>query len=88
MQNYPNPFNPSTTISFKLPERSSIKLEIYDSIGQYITTLTDGIFDSGLHELNWEAYNYSSGVYIYRLEAQSLNNAEHSVQIKSMVLMK
>lgn len=88
MQNYPNPFNPSTTISFKLPERSSIKLEIYDSIGQYITTLTDGIFESGLHELNWKAYNYSSGVYIYRLKAQALNNAEHSVQIKSMVLMK
>lgn len=85
-QNYPNPFNPSTTISYTVPEQSSIKLEIFDALGRYITTLVDGQQASGSYDFEWHPKDLSSGIYLYRLEAVS--NVNQFIEVKSMILMK
>ncbi len=66
-QNYPNPFNPATTIPFSLSDDSDVTLEIYNMLGQRVATLVDGYLASGRHEINWNASDQPSGMYIYRL---------------------
>jgi len=68
-QNYPNPFNPSTQISFSLPEAVNVQLTIYNILGQQVATLMNEPKNIGYHEVNLDASNMSSGVYIYKLEA-------------------
>jgi len=66
-QNYPNPFNPSTTISFQLPEASFISLKVFDALGTEVATIADGKFPAGVHEVNFDAKDLSSGLYMYRI---------------------
>jgi len=90
-QNYPNPFNPSTNIRFSIPERSQVRVEIYNAIGQHIETLIDDELSAGFHEVIWNAdmSRVSSGTYIYRIEALSLvSTGNDFVTVKSMVLIK
>ncbi|MBD3179754.1 MAG: T9SS type A sorting domain-containing protein, partial [Candidatus Latescibacteria bacterium] len=73
-QNFPNPFNPSTTLSFFIPERSAVRLDIYDTAGKKVKTLTEGVKEAGRYELEWNGRNsrnseVSSGIYFYRLSA-------------------
>ncbi len=81
-QNYPNPFNPSTKIQFSLPEANNVKLTVYNVIGQEVAVLVDGLRNAGTHEINWDASELTSGVYIYRLEAGA------QVISKKMTLLK
>lgn len=81
-QNYPNPFNPVTTISFALPERSDVKLSVYDVTGRQVATLVNEERSAGMHEISWDASNVASGTYMYRLEADG------QVQTKTMTLIK
>lgn len=72
LTNYPNPFNPSTVISFKLRERTDVNVTVYNIRGELITSLKEGIMDSGYHQLEWnghDSYNrpVSSGIYFIRL---------------------
>lgn len=87
-QNFPNPFNPSTTISYNVPERSNVKLEIFDALGRYIVTLVNEQQAKGNYEIKWTPENLSSGVYLYRFTAVSIVNAQEFTEVKSMVLMK
>ena len=71
---FPNPFNPSTTISFKLPERSFVTLVIYNSFGQRIKKLTSSFYDAGFYNIKWNGTDdsgniVSSGLYIYQIKA-------------------
>jgi hypothetical protein len=84
--NYPNPFNPTTTIEYSVPEPSNIKLEIFNILGQRVKVLFDGHRDVGNYEVKWNAGNYSSGVYIYRLVATS--NSHSYTSVKKMILLK
>ena len=68
-QNYPNPFNPITTINIDLPENSHLKVVIYSVLGQEIAQLVDSFTEAGSYQYTWDAYRYSSGIYIYRVEA-------------------
>jgi len=72
-QNYPNPFNPSTVISFKLPKRMYVKLEVFNMLGQKISTLLNGYKTAGNHEAIFDTgalgRELSSGIYIYSLTA-------------------
>jgi hypothetical protein len=63
-QNYPNPFNPTTTISFSVKQKSTIKIVVYDIIGNEIITLVNKNYNPGNYSLNFNGSNYSSGVYI------------------------
>jgi hypothetical protein len=62
-QNYPNPFNPTTTIEFDIPERTNVKLTIYDILGREVETLIDKELEPGRYKLNFTATNLPSGVY-------------------------
>ena len=81
-QNYPNPFNPSTSIKFSIPAGSNVKIVIYDALGKEVTTLVNSYFAQGNYSINWNAGAYSSGVYLYRIEAKNFS------MVKKMVLIK
>ena len=66
-QNYPNPFNARTIIKYALPSNTKTRLEIYNLIGQKVATLVDGNELAGIHTVEWNADNYSSGLYFYKL---------------------
>ncbi len=81
-QNYPNPFNPVTNISYTLPKASKVKLEIYNLLGQQITMVINEYKPAGYHEVQLEATQLSSGIYMYRIQAGEFS------QVKKMVVMK
>jgi len=68
-QNYPNPFNPGTEIRYELPAAGKVVLEVYNLLGQRVTTLVDEPQAAGDHAVHFEPRNLPSGMYIYRLKA-------------------
>lgn len=87
-QNYPNPFNPTTNIKFALPERSSVTLEVYNALGQRVATLVNGSYAIGVHEVTWQASSMASGIYFYRLNAESISSDQRFNKVGKMILMK
>jgi hypothetical protein len=86
-QNYPNPFNPSTEIRFSVPATSTVRLVVYNSIGQVVATLIDGTsMTAGNYTARLNGATFSSGIYLYRLEASSAKGS--FVQTKKMLLVK
>ena len=81
-QNFPNPFNPSTKIHFEIADAKSVELRVYDSQGKEIAQLCKGQLQPGTYEVNWNALDFPSGVYFYRLNAGAFS------QTKKMVLIK
>lgn len=81
-QNYPNPFNPSTNIKFSLPKNGFTKLTIYDSNGKEIQSVLNQDLKQGSYEFNWNASQFPSGVYFYKLEVNGFS------EMKKMVLIK
>ena len=81
-QNYPNPFNPTTTIQFNLVNSGFVKLGVYNVLGQEIKNLISGNYDSGKHNITFDASGLQSGIYIYKIEG---NNFSES---KKMILLK
>ncbi len=87
-QNYPNPFNPSTTVRYSVPEQSQVKIEIFNMLGQRVTTLVNETHNTGNYEVTWHASG-ASGTYMYRIEAVSLTNPDNRfVDVKRMVLLR
>lgn len=72
-QNYPNPFNPSTTIRYRLPVSSDVRLEVFDILGRRVAVLVDDFQQSGHHQIDFDATQLASGVYIYRLQVAGPN---------------
>jgi flagellar hook assembly protein FlgD len=68
-QNYPNPFNPTTTIKYSIPKDEFVKLTVYDVTGKNVKELVNGHKSAGVHSVEFNANNYASGTYYYRLEA-------------------
>ena len=66
-QNYPNPFNPVTKIKYDLPITNYVKLAVYDILGREVAVLFNEKQTAGKHEIKWDASNFSSGVYFYKL---------------------
>ncbi len=81
-QNFPNPFNPETTIKFSLPQRSNVKLEIYDALGRVVSTLVNGELDAGSYKYNWNAAGFASGVYLYRITANNFSSSKKLMLVK------
>jgi len=81
-QNYPNPFNPNTTIRYILPKSSNVSLKVYNLVGHEITTLVNEKKPTGEYEVQWNAANLSSGVYVCRMQAGEF------LQTRKLVLLK
>ncbi|MBE2255048.1 MAG: T9SS type A sorting domain-containing protein [Ignavibacteria bacterium] len=81
-QNFPNPFNPVTSINFSIPVKSKVKLIIYDALGREVTTLVNSNLNSGVYNINWNAANYSSGVYFYSLQTESFTSTKKMLLVK------
>ncbi len=91
-QNYPNPFNPNTKIKFSIPAdgkrdprlrgEAEVKLIIYDALGRAVATLVNERLQPGTYEADWDASNYPSGVYFYKLETSSFEETKKMVLIK------
>jgi len=81
-QNYPNPFNPATKIKFNIPRTSFVKITVFDITGREVSTLVNEQLMPGTYETDWNASNYSSGVYFYRLQT------ENYTETKKMLLIK
>ncbi len=85
-QNYPNPFNPSTTIEYDLPMNASVRLAIYNILGEQISTLVDQVQSAGSYKVVWNANNLASGMYIYRITVEA--GSQKFTQIHRMMLLK
>jgi hypothetical protein len=82
LQNFPNPFNPSTTINFSIPEASLVSLKVFNSLGQEIETLVSKELNAGNYKYDWDAKNFSSGIYFYKMQAGDF------IVTKKMILLK
>ena len=82
LSNYPNPFNASTVIEYQLPVTSTVKLEIYNLLGEKVATLIDERQDPGQKSVVWDALEVSSGLYFYKLTAGDYT------QTKRMMLVR
>jgi len=81
-QNFPNPFNPQTNIRFALPEAGFVKLTVFDMLGREVETLVNENLNAGTYNADWNAVDYSSGVYFYKLTTSEVT------EIKKMMLLK
>lgn len=85
-QNYPNPFNPSTTIKFSIPESGFVSLKVYDLLGKEVASVVNEELNAGSYTVSFDAsqstQGLSSGIYFYRLEANSF------IQTKKLTLIK
>jgi hypothetical protein len=86
-QNYPNPFNPQTSIQFSCPNLGWVRLDVYNLLGQRVTTLVDGIYQGGTYNVNWEGVDdrglsVASGVYIYSLMTNDTRIARKMLLIR------
>ncbi len=81
-QNYPNPFNPSTEISFGLPKDEFVTIEIYNSIGQKVTTLLNEHKSAGIYNVRFDGTKYASGMYIYQIKAGNFTETKKMLLVK------
>jgi len=87
LQNHPNPFNPATTIEFALSRPGRVKIEIFNILGQRVTTLLDECLPAGHKRVNWDGKDdrgarVSSGIYLYRVQTAEFSEA------KKMLLLR
>ncbi|MGH8004225.1 MAG: FlgD immunoglobulin-like domain containing protein [Limisphaerales bacterium] len=87
LQNYPNPFNPTTTISYSLPQRAPVRLQVFNLLGQPVRTLAEEDQAAGRHSITWDGTDdkgkiLSSGIYFYRLQSKDY------VEVNKMLLLK
>ncbi len=80
--NMPNPFNPVTTIKYNLAEESDVSLEIYNLLGRKVISLVDEHQQAGYKSVRWDASQYASGIYFYRMRVGN------KVFTKRMLLLK
>ena len=81
-QNYPNPFNPSTKIRYSIPKNSLVRLTIFDALGREVQTLVNQSQVAGTYEATFEAGNYPSGIYFYKLSAGDFSDVRKMILVK------
>jgi len=80
--NYPNPFNPATKIKYQIPQKTKVRLDVFDILGRHVKALVDKDQSAGEYIITFNAGNLPSGVYYYRLKTSSF------MDVKQMLLMK
>ncbi len=87
-QNYPNPFNPGTTIRYSIPTQSNVRLRVYNFIGEKIADLINANQNAGSYDINWDAGNITSGIYLYSLEVIPADGSKIFRSVRKMILLK
>lgn len=82
LQNYPNPFNPSTVITYDLPQRSRVKLAVYDLLGREILVLKDEEEGPRRYAVPFDGSRLSAGVYFYRLTTATFTETKKMVLVR------
>ncbi|MCH8495802.1 MAG: phosphodiester glycosidase family protein [Balneolales bacterium] len=88
LQNYPNPFNPSTTIPYTLGESASVRITIFNVLGQRIATPVQEVRPAGYHSIQFDASRLSSGMYVYQIEAEPVAGGQRYVSSRKFMLIK
>ncbi len=81
-QNHPNPFNPSTSISFTIPKRTYVRLQVFDVLGRPVETLVNEERQSGTYRVTWNSTNMSTGLYFYRIVAGNFVKTRKAVLVR------
>jgi hypothetical protein len=81
-QNFPNPFNPVTKISYRINYEGYVTLQVYNLVGQVIRTLVSETQSPGKYEVEFDASEFTSGVYLYKLQVNGFTS------VKRMTLLK
>jgi hypothetical protein len=79
---FPNPFNPTTTLGYALPLAAPVQLRIYNSLGQCMATLVDGLQPAGVHRIQWNGAGLAAGIYFCRMETPQFSRMQKIVLIK------
>jgi len=82
LSNYPNPFNAQTVIEYQLPVSSTVKLEVYNILGEKVATLVNGQEQAGYRSVTWDASEISSGIYFYKLSAGDYTETMRMILVK------
>lgn len=81
-QNFPNPFNPVTKIEFSIPADNNVQISVYDVLGREVAILLNEFKRAGIHRIEFDAENLTSGIYFYRIVSGSFTG------LKKMVLLR
>lgn len=81
-QNYPNPFNPATTIRYTLPVSEFVILKVYDILGREVAVLVNERQAAGVYQVDFNAGQLASGIYLYRITAGSFSGGRKMVVLK------
>lgn len=81
-QNFPNPFNPVTSIKFSIPNNNFVTLKVYDILGNEIVTLINKNLRQGEYKVDFNASNYSSGIYVYKIIAGNFSETKRMTLVK------
>lgn len=87
-QNYPNPFNPSTVISYSIPFEGSVRIRVFNMLGEMVSELVNQTQSAGEYETTFDAGNLASGMYFYSIEAISSDGSQNLKEVKKMLLQK
>ncbi|NWF89618.1 MAG: T9SS type A sorting domain-containing protein [Ignavibacteriaceae bacterium] len=81
-QNYPNPYNPTTKISYQLSVDVPVTLQVYDLLGREVATLVNEEKQTGNYEVQFDASNLSSGVYLYKITMNDFTKTMKMMVVK------
>jgi photosystem II stability/assembly factor-like uncharacterized protein len=81
-QNYPNPFNPNTNIEFSLPQKTFVKLKVFDLLGKEVGNLVNENLSAGKYKYDFNASALPSGIYFYKLETENFSETRKMMLVK------
>lgn len=86
-QNYPNPFNPTTTFVYDIPKASDVRIEIFNVLGQRVTTLVEAFKEAGSYPITWNGTSdagttVASGMYFYRIDTDNFSDTKKMMMLK------
>ncbi|HZH71072.1 MAG TPA: right-handed parallel beta-helix repeat-containing protein [Mariniphaga sp.] len=81
-QNYPNPFNPVTIIRYDIPKAGNVELKVYDILGREVKVLVNEIKSAGRYEVEFNASDLASGIYIYRIQTPDFTKSQKMILVR------
>ena len=79
---YPNPFNSTVRIGFSLPNTATVNVSISDLTGRQVSTVADGRYTAGSHNVLWNAHGLAAGSYFVRMESAGIIQTQRINLIK------